>query len=114
MLLPRSTGLAFIVNELREGEKKTGEQVYIYDTTMQFEGYSGEVCSDDNYGRTVDVNFPSFENCFWNVGGKESFSLTIIYSLCIVFEWGSRSIFLTSYLAYSCELPSSCERDSSD
>ena len=38
VLLPRSTGLAFIVKELREWEKKTGETVYLYNTTMQFEG----------------------------------------------------------------------------
>lgn len=67
VLLPRSTGLAFIVKELREWEKKTGETVYLYNTTMQFEGYSGEICSDSNYERQVDVSFPSFDNTFWNV-----------------------------------------------
>lgn len=66
-MLPRSTGLAFIIKELREWEENTGETVYVYNVTMQFEGYSGEICSDDNYGRVVDVNFPSFENSFWKV-----------------------------------------------
>ncbi|KAK8800299.1 hypothetical protein WA171_004933 [Blastocystis sp. BT1] len=65
VLLPRSTGLAFIIKELREWEENTGESVYLYNITMQFEGYSGEICSDDNYGREVDVTFPSFENSFW-------------------------------------------------
>ena len=67
VLLPRSTGLAFIVKELREWEKKSGETVYLYNTTMQFEGYSGEICGDNNYERLVDVSFPSFDNTFWNV-----------------------------------------------
>lgn len=48
-------------------EENTGESVYLYNITMQFEGYSGEICSDDNYGREVDVTFPSFENSFWKV-----------------------------------------------
>jgi singapore isolate B (sub-type 7) whole genome shotgun sequence assembly, scaffold_6 len=59
--------LAFIIKELREWEENTGESVYLYNITMQFEGYSGEICSDDNYGREVDVTFPSFENSFWKV-----------------------------------------------
>ena len=31
---------------------------------MQFEGYSGEI-SRDNYERSVDVNFPDIDNCFF-------------------------------------------------
>ena len=67
LLLPRSTGLAFIVQQIREWEKTSCETVYLYDATMQFEGYSGEI-SRDNYERSVDVNFPDIDNCFfWRV-----------------------------------------------
>ena len=45
--------------ELRRWEKETGEKVYVYDTTMQFEGYTGEICQDD-YTRVVDTTFPTW------------------------------------------------------
>lgn len=66
MLLPRSTGLAFVVKELKEWEEKTGEVAYLYDATMQFEGYSGEIAGE-NYKRVVDVNFPDPDNSIWKV-----------------------------------------------
>ena len=66
MLLPRSTGLAYIVKELKEWEEKTGEVAYLYDTTMQFEGYSGEIAAND-YTRVVDVNYPDPNNSVWKV-----------------------------------------------
>lgn len=52
--------------ELRRWEKETGEKVYVYDTTMQFEGYTGEICQDD-YTRVVDTTFPDVDNSFWSV-----------------------------------------------
>ena len=52
--------------ELRRWEKETGEKVYVYDTTMQFEGYTGEICPDD-YTRVVDTTFPDVDNSFWSV-----------------------------------------------
>ena len=67
LLLPRSTGLAFMLLELRRWEKETGEKVYLYDSTMQFEGYTGEICKDD-YTRVVDTTFPDVDNSFWSVG----------------------------------------------
>lgn len=54
------------MKELKEWEEKTGETAYIYDSTMEFEGYSGEI-SGDNYERVVDVNYPDFENSLWKV-----------------------------------------------
>ena len=52
--------------ELRRWEKETGEKVYLYDTTMQFEGYTGEICQND-YTRVVDTTFPDVDNSFWSV-----------------------------------------------
>ena len=52
--------------ELRRWEKETGEKVDVYDTTMQFEGYTGEICQDD-YTRVVDTTFPDVDNSFWSV-----------------------------------------------
>ena len=66
MLLPRSTGLAFIIKELKEWEEQTGEVAYLYDTTMQFEGYTGEIAGN-NYERVVDVNYPDPDNSVWKV-----------------------------------------------
>ena len=52
--------------ELRRWGKETGEKVDVYDTTMQFEGYTGEICQDD-YTRVVDTTFPDVDNSFWSV-----------------------------------------------
>ena len=66
MLLPHSTGLAFVIKELKQWEKETGQTAYLYDTTMQFEGYTGEI-PDDNYKRVIDVNYPDPDNSIWKV-----------------------------------------------
>lgn len=37
----------------------------MYDTTMQFEGYHGEIC-DDQYTRKQDLDFPTVFGTFWS------------------------------------------------
>lgn len=51
---------------LKEESKKTGEDFYVYDSTMQFDGYHGEIC-DDSYQRKQDVDFPTIFGTFWSV-----------------------------------------------
>ena len=65
-MLPRSTGFAYMLYTLAQQAKETGEEYYVYDTTMQFEGYHGEVC-DDHYHRKQDVDFPTIVSTFWGV-----------------------------------------------
>ena len=66
LLLPHSTGLAYVIKEIKQWEKETGEIAYMYDTTMQFEGYTGEI-PDGDYKRVVDVNYPDPDNSIWKV-----------------------------------------------
>lgn len=56
-----------MVKHLHDCHVNTGEDFYIYDTVVQYEGYSGEICGE-NYERSIDVNFPSVDNLFWKVG----------------------------------------------
>ena len=58
LLLPRSTGLAYLVKNLVDETKRSGEEFYIYDTMMQFDGYRGEIC-DNHYHRSKDLGFPT-------------------------------------------------------
>lgn len=58
LLLPRSTGLAYLVKNLADETKRSGEEFYIYDTMMQFDGYRGEIC-DKHYHRSRDLDFPT-------------------------------------------------------
>lgn len=58
LLLPRSTGLAYLVKNLVDETKRSGEEFYIYDTMMQFDGYRGEIC-DSHYHRSKDLGFPT-------------------------------------------------------
>ena len=55
-----------MLKRLHESHLQTGEDFYLYDTTMQFEGYSGEICGE-HYEREIDVDFPSVDNVFWRV-----------------------------------------------
>ena len=55
-----------MLKHLHECHLNTGEDFYIYDTVVQYEGYSGEICGE-NYERSIDVNFPSVDNLFWKV-----------------------------------------------
>ena len=77
-MLPRSLGLAYMLKHLHECHVNTGEEFYVYDTVVQYEGYSGEICGE-NYERSVDVNFPSVDNLFWKVCTMNIFSRLHIF-----------------------------------
>lgn len=55
-----------MVYTLAQHQKESGEEYYVYDTTMQFEGYHGEV-PDDQYKRIRDTDYPSIFSTFWKV-----------------------------------------------
>lgn len=55
-----------MLHTLAQRRKETGEEFYVYDTTMQFEGYHGEIC-DDSYTRKHDLDFPTIVSTFWKV-----------------------------------------------
>lgn len=59
-------GLSYVLKRLHEAHLQTGEDFYVYDTTMQFEGYSGEICGE-HYEREIDTTFPSLMNVFGKV-----------------------------------------------
>ena len=60
-----------MVYYLNEQSKKTGEDYYVYDTTMQFNGYHGEIC-DDSYQRKQDIEFPTIVGTFCGVSENTS------------------------------------------
>ena len=59
-------GLAYVLKRLHEAHLQTEEDFYVYDATMQFEGYSGEICGE-HYEREIDKNLPSLVNMFGKV-----------------------------------------------
>ena len=59
-------GLAYVLKRLHEAHLQTGEDFYVYDAAMQFEGYSGEICGE-HYEREIDKKFPSLVNMFGKV-----------------------------------------------
>lgn len=65
-MLPRSTGLAYLVKNLVDETKRSGEEFYIYDTMMQFDGYHGEIC-DRHYHRSKDLDFPTILSTLYGV-----------------------------------------------
>lgn len=63
-----------MIHYLKEQSKQTGEEYYIYDSTMQFNGYHGEIC-DDSYNRKQDTEFPTIVGTFWGVSERLLISL---------------------------------------
>ncbi|KAF0695263.1 Aste57867_13905 [Aphanomyces stellatus] len=68
VVLPRSTGLKLMLDAFKDSPV----QPEIYDLTMAFPGYKGEVpTSDMNYDRHVDVEVPNMKKLLMGRGSKK-------------------------------------------
>jgi len=68
-LLPRSRGLDHIMQVLHE---ETGQDPELYDMTMTFDGYSGEVPTwEMGYKRNIDVKVPNFAKLFFGSSSRK-------------------------------------------